>query len=438
MQAQVAELQEALRQAGGAAQDSPTSPTATPPPGRKMSLRTLALLVDETPSDAAAPPHAGGNMSPRTLASLVDSIPSGQSASPHPGNRLPSGMFESLMETTPSDDRHWHTNLQRTAPQELSFASPSSRGDSALTGRRPSVTGPRQPRPAITPLSVHINALHHRLNTPATAAAHGRQEPGGTPGSSSSLGRSWTAGAAWNSAACQGSPLVAQDQSPACASSGPAHTPHADAVNPLFDDTPSGSKPAADTATHSDGGTNQEHVRQQTGGLEAASSAAERNQQPPARLEAQLAATLNQNNTLSAALEAAAAEAAAARQNAAELGEEAAAARLVSEELALQLEAAHEQLSRVQADARRLQDAHTSATGPCTGQPASAKWLQTSAPNIILPCYGPSFLSFLLGSSYNFGRMASLLSVHAEPERVIAMYAKSSWTALVALQTVRT
>ncbi|BDA44627.1 hypothetical protein COCOBI_06-1030 [Coccomyxa sp. Obi] len=365
---QVAQLQEALRQAGGAAHDSPTEPAATPPPGRKMSPGTLASLVDETPSDAAAPPHLFGRMSPRTLASFVDSTPADQSASAHTGGRLPSGMLESLMETTPSDGGQWHTHMQRTEPQELSFASPSSRGDSALTGRRPSVTGPRQPRLAVTPLSVHINALHHRLNTPATAAAHGRLESGGTLGSSSSLGRSWTAGAAWNSAVCQGPPMVAQDQSPVCASSGPALTPHADAFNPLFDDTPSGSKPAASAVTHSDGGTSQEQIRRQAGVLEAASSAAERNQQPQAILEEQLAATLSQSNTLRVALEAATAEAAAARNRAAEVGEEAAAARLVSEELALQLEAAHEQLSRVQADARRLQDAHTSALAPCTGR----------------------------------------------------------------------
>ena len=391
MQGQVAELQEALRQAGGAAHDIPSDPAATPPPGRRVSPGTLASLVVETPSDAATPLHPGGKMSPRTLASLVDSTPASQSASLHPGGRTPSGMLESLMETTPSDGGHWHSHMQRTAPQELSFASPSSRADSALTGRRASVTGTRRPRPAVTPLSVHINSLHHRLNTPATAAAHERLESGGTLGSSSSLGRSWTAGAAWNSAAGQGPPMVAQDQSPVCASSGPALTPHADAFNPLFDDTPSGSKPAAGAVTHSDGGTNQEQITPQAGAPEAASAAAERNQQPQAKLEAQLAGMLSQNNTLSVALEAATAEAAAARNRAAEVGEEAAAARLVSEELALQLEAAHEHLSREQADARRLQDAHAAALAPRTGQLA----LQIGFTKILnmlptLPLEGPN------------------------------------------------
>lgn len=164
--------------------------------------------------------------------------------------------------------------------------------------------------------------------------------------------------------------MVAQEHSPVCASSGPALTPHADAFNPLFDDTPSGSKLSAGAVKHSDGGTNQEQIRRQAGVPEAAASAAERNLQPQARLEAQLAAALRHNNTLNMALEAATAEAAAARNRAAEVGEEAVAARLVSEELALQLEAAHEQLSRVQADARRLQDAHAAALAPRAGQPA--------------------------------------------------------------------
>lgn len=264
----------------------------------------------------------------------------------------------SLVGQTPLDGAHWHTQLQRTGPQDLSFTSPSSRANSAPT-RRPSVTGPHQRWPTATPLSAHINALHHRLNTPASTAAGGRPTPGSALGSASSLSRSWTAGA-WLCASPQSTPAGLLDRVQA---SGLSSTPAAEALNPLFDDSGSGSKPTGDQEPVVEAAqgpiiagadiakTPQEELLPQQQQMSEATAAkagpaeAAPLQKQLSELQAQLAAALRQNAALVQAQETAAAAAQAARDEAAKVAEEGAAARLVSAQLSLQLEAAHEQLS---------------------------------------------------------------------------------------------
>ena len=340
MQGQVAALQEALQQAGGAAQASPMYPVATP--------------------------AAGGRISPTAMASLVDATPSVPEATP------------SVAEATLSDARNWQTQMQRTGPQELSFASPSSRGDSALLTRQPSVTGLRQTRPVVTPLSAHISSLHHRINTPVSAAARARLGPGSAPGSASSLSRGWNP-SAWNRVSAPGAAAGTQDQSSTCGSSGAGQTPMADLLNPLFDDSPSSSHAPAGQAADAgasaenapadrqeDSAFSQDATSHQT--ADSAAAAADHGRSAQAELQARLTTALQQNEGLSGALDAATAAAQAARAQAAAAGENADAAQMVSAELSLQLEAVLEQLSLVREEARRLTDAHAAALAPCNGQ----------------------------------------------------------------------
>ncbi len=368
VQGQVSALQEALQRAGGAAQAVPEAPAATPAQGGRISDSALASLVESTPSD------------------LGD----------------------------------WHTQLQRTGPQELSFASPSSRCDSALT-QRPSVAGPRQPRTAVTPLSAHISALHHRLNTPLSAAACARLDLGSIlgsgPGSASSLSRGWTP-SAWDSAALQQIAAAnGRDQGSASGSSGPGLTPAADALNPLFDEAPTSSKSAAEKTAEA-GATRyaaaperQEEVASMQETIIQQSAAADQCRLAQAELEAQLRDALRKKSALTVALEAATAEAQAVRNLAAAAREDAVAAKLVSEELSLQLENAHEQLSLAQQEARRLMDAQFSALAPCTGQPLPFK--QSSKDTLfILITSGKASIKKMTGSSLpNIG--VSLSQAHS-------------------------
>lgn len=324
-----------------------------------------------------------------------------------------------VIEDTPLPPRvQWHAQMQRTQPQTLSsFGTPSSVSLSGVGSYCPAATTAGKVRPGITPLSMHLDRLHHRLNSPATARKFAATPPLRKSAEDQSIISASRTPQLWSRASYDNISSLSLDQSSPAAecstgmSSGIEPTPEAQPrsaaqANPLFESIPaagamSGAESVAEDGSQGygpisecanaalhrnevpqsgkdDAGLSANALdtpsRYSENGPEFTSMEQSRSQAGPASsdskavtMQHQLDAALQQKGELKSALHRAAAAGQAARDEAARLREEANAAKAVSQEWCLQLNDALEQLKAARDEAKSLQDAQSAALIPHQG-----------------------------------------------------------------------